>query len=108
MQKKRRCQHLMRVTTIEPPMDIDEGADLLDALGHSVRLAMLEILRKEKRMTLADLRTAVADKFEPLTGGNAQFHVTKMARGGIVKVEREGGRDVVTLVRDVKVRVVKP
>lgn len=85
-------------------MDIDELADLFDALGHGVRLAMLEILRKEKRMTLADLRTAVAEQYEPITGGNAQFHVMTMARGGIVKVEREGGRDVVTLVRDVKVR----
>jgi DNA-binding transcriptional ArsR family regulator len=97
----------MRVTTSDPEMDIDQLADLFDALGHGVRLMMIEILREKKSMTLADLRTEVSARYGEITGGNASFHVVSLQRGGLVKVHREGGRDVVTLVRDVKARISK-
>lgn len=97
----------MRVTTSEPPTDVDQLADILDALGHGVRLVMLEILREKKSMSLADLRTEVSARYEEITGGNAKFHVMSLQLAGIVKVHREERREQITLARDVKVQLLR-
>lgn len=82
-------------------IDMDEWARIHEALAHAFRLTILEILREEKRMSMADLRRAVAARYRDIETRNLQFHVFKMHMGGVVRIDREGGRDYVTLLRDV-------
>lgn len=84
--------------------DADALANLHDGLAHPFRVMILRVLRKEKRMALADLRRAVAEIYIPIEAKNLQFHLVKMQMGGIVRMAREEGRDVVYLVSDVSVR----
>lgn len=86
-------------------LPLEELANLHDALGHPVRVTVLRVLRVKVRMPLAELRVAVAAQQGELDTRNLQFHVGKMQRAGIVDVQREGGRDVVQLARDVALRV---
>ncbi|MFA5861308.1 MAG: hypothetical protein WDA16_06390 [Candidatus Thermoplasmatota archaeon] len=87
------------------PKDIDELAQIHEGLGHPMRVAALLALRKEKRMLAVDLRRAVAALYTELDSKNLQFHLFKMQMAGIVSVKKEGGKDVVELVRDVQLRL---
>lgn len=84
--------------------DADALANLHDGLAHPFRVMILRVLRKEKRMTLADLRRAVAEVYVPIEAKNLQFHLVKMQMGGIVRMAREEGRDVAYLTCDVSVK----
>lgn len=80
---------------------VDDWARVYEALAHAFRITILEILREEKRMSMADLRRAVAARYMDIETRNLQFHAFKMHMGGVVRIDREGGRDYVTLLRDV-------
>ncbi|MFA5862538.1 MAG: hypothetical protein WDA16_12670 [Candidatus Thermoplasmatota archaeon] len=84
--------------------DADALANLHDGLAHPFRVMILRVLRKQKRMTLADLRRAVGEAYIPIEAKNLQFHLVKMQMGGIVRMAREEGRDVAYLVSDVVVK----
>lgn len=93
------------MSAADDPEDYDAIATLADAIAHPIRVAILNVLRKEKRISLADLRRAASAAYVEFDTRNAQFHLYKMQAAGVVKVEREGGRDFVHLVRDVTLRV---
>lgn len=84
--------------------DPDELANLHDGLAHPFRVTILRVLRKQKRMTLADLRRAVGEAYIPIEAKNLQFHLVKMQIGGLVRIAREEGRDVAYLVGDVTIK----
>lgn len=85
--------------------DVDELGRLVEGIAHPFRLVILDILRKKKRLPMAELRRLVEDAYMPIETRNLQFHVFKMQMSGLVKMEREGNRDHVELLRDVVVRV---
>lgn len=62
------------------------------------------LLRNERKITAADLRRAVSSIYGEIDTHNLQFHLYKMQSARVLSVAREGGRDVVTLERDVVVR----
>ncbi len=82
-------------------IDVDEWARVYEGLAHAFRLTILDVLRKEKRVSMADLRRAVSERYMDIETRNLQFHAFKMQMGGLVRIEREGSRDFVVLVRDV-------
>lgn len=82
-------------------LGIDEWAQIYEGLAHAFRITILNILREEKRMSMADLRRAVAARYMDIETRNLQFHAFKMHMGGLVRIDREGGRDYVTLLKDV-------
>lgn len=90
------------------PKDIDELAAIADGIGHPMRVAALLALRKQNKMLAVDLRRAVAALYTELDAKNLQFHLFKMQMAGIVSVKKEGGKDVVELVRDVQLRLKQP
>lgn len=85
--------------------DVDDWARIHEALAHAFRLTILEILREEKRMSMADLRRAVAARYKDIETRNLQFHTYKMHMGGVVRIDREEGRDYVTLLKDVTTEI---
>lgn len=84
--------------------DPDELANLFDGLAHPFRVAILRVLRKERRMLLAELRRSVSDAYMQIDQRNLQFHLHKMQVAGLVKFQREEGREVVYLVQDVSLK----
>lgn len=86
-------------------LDVDELGRLTEGIAHPFRLTILEILRKKKRLPMGELRRLVEEAYMPIETRNLQFHVFKMQMSGLVRMEREGNRDHVELVRDVIVRV---
>lgn len=94
----------MKVVAKTNDEDLDETAALADALAHPIRVAMIQVLRKERKIAAADLRRAVSSLYGEIDTRNLQFHLYKMQSARVLTVVREGGRDVVTLERDVIVR----
>ena len=86
-------------------MDVNELGRLVEGIAHPFRLVILDILRKKKRLPMAELRRLVEEAYMPIETRNLQFHVFKMQMSGLVKMEREGNRDHVELVRGVRVVV---
>ena len=86
-------------------MDVDELGRMVEGIAHPFRLVILDILRKKKRLPMAELRRLVEDVYMPIETRNLQFHVFKMQMSGLVRMEREGNRDHVELLRDVLVKV---
>jgi DNA-binding transcriptional ArsR family regulator len=86
-------------------MDLDQAAAIYDALGHPIRLAILRALQKEKTLPLAELRKRVSDLYIEVDTRNVQFHLYKMQSAGVVASERAGGREMLTLKKDVGLRV---
>lgn len=89
----------------ESDMDAATLAAYHDGLAHPARVAALRELRARKRMPLADLRKAVGAAIGAIDTRTMQHHAYKMQVAGIVTIHREGGRDVVTLLRDVTLKV---
>lgn len=86
-------------------LDVDELARAIEGVAHPFRVTILEILREKKRLPMGELRRLVEERYMPIETRNLQFHVFKMQMSGLVRMEREGNRDRVTLLRDVVVRV---
>lgn len=86
-------------------LDVDELARAIEGVAHPFRVTILEILREKKRLPMGELRRLVEEAYMPIETRNLQFHVFKMQMSGLVRMEREGNRDHVELVRDVIVRV---
>lgn len=86
-------------------LDVDELARAIDGVAHPFRVTILTILREKQRLPMGELRRLVAARYMPIETRNLQFHVYKMQMCGLVRMEREGNRDHVTLLRDVTVRV---
>lgn len=84
--------------------ELEATAGLHEGLSHPFRMAIYEVLRKEGPMLLADLRRAVGELYTPLDARNLQFHLFKMQVAGIVSVEKEGGRDVARLLKEIVTR----
>lgn len=85
--------------------DVDELATLYEGLSHPVRVAAYQVLLENGRTPLADLRREVSKKWIEIDTRNLQFHLYKMQVAGIVRVEREAGREVAQLAKEVTVRV---
>lgn len=79
-------------------------AALHDGLAHPVRVAALAALRKRKMLTAADLKRAVSESYTPIDSRRMQFHLYKMHAAGLVEIHKEGGKDIVVLVRDANLR----
>lgn len=88
-------------------MDLDQAAAIYDALGHPIRLAILRALQKEKTLPLAELRKRVSDLYIEVDTRNVQFHLYKMQMAELVKSERIGGRESISLLRNVGINVRK-
>lgn len=86
-------------------LDVDELGRFAEGIAHPFRLTILDILRKKKRLPMAELRRLVEAQYMPIETRNLQFHVFKMQMSGLVKMEREGNRDAVELVQDVELRL---
>lgn len=84
--------------------DVDELATLYEGLSHPVRVAAYQVLRDKGRLPLADLRREVSKKWIEIDTRNLQFHLYKMQVAGIVSVEREAGREVASLRKEVTIR----
>lgn len=89
----------------QPDMDVDELARLLEGVSHPFRLTILEVLRDKKQMPMGELRRAVSERYMEIETRNLQFHVFKMQMSGLVHMERIEGRDHVTLLKDVTVKI---
>lgn len=98
-------QRRAEVNVAEELTDFDELATVCDALGHPIRVAIYTVLRKEKRLALAELRRAVSEAYMETDTRGVQFHLYKLQLARIVAVTRQQGREVVELVRTVSVRV---
>lgn len=61
-------------------------------------------ISQSRRLPLADLRREVSKKWIEIDTRNLQFHLYKM-QVGIVRVEREAGREVASLAKEVVVKV---
>lgn len=85
--------------------DVEELARAAEGVSHPFRWTILEVLREKKRLPMGELRRLVEERYLPIETRNLQFHVMKMQLCGLVKMEREGTRDHVELVRDVVLRV---
>lgn len=79
-------------------------AALHDGLAHPVRVAALAALRKKKALSAAELKHAVSESYTPIDSRRMQFHLYKMHAAGLVEVRKEGGKDIVVLMRDVVLR----
>lgn len=86
-------------------LTLDEAAAIYDALGHPIRLAILRALQKEKSLPLAELRKRVTDLYIEVDTRNVQFHLYKMQMARVVQSERVGGREIVSLLTDVGLRL---
>lgn len=81
------------------------AAALHDGLAHPARVAARRALRGKRRLTLAQLRHAVSEAHREVDTRSMQHHVHKMQVAGLVAVAMENGREVVTLVLDVALRI---
>lgn len=88
----------------EEQKEFEALAALHDGLAHPVRVAALLALRKKKTLSAAELRRAVSESYTPIDSRRMQFHLYKMHTAGLVEIRRDGGRDVVALLRDVAMR----
>lgn len=85
--------------------DPDELAPLFEAFAHPFRVAILNELRAEPKMSVMELRKRVAANYEAIDTRNIQFHLFRMQIAGVVRVAREEGRDVVTLLKNVELTI---
>lgn len=88
--------------------DPDELAALVEGVSHPFRVAILNELRAEHKLSFGELRRRVAASYENLDFRALQFHLFKMQMAGIVEIGKEDGEGVVTLLRDVRVTVAHP
>lgn len=86
-------------------LSVDERAKLAEGVSHAFRFVIMDILTERKRLPMAELRRLVEEAYMPIETRNLQFHVFKMQMCGLVKMEREGNRDHVELVRVVTLEV---
>lgn len=87
-----------------------DAAALHEGLAHPARVATMRALREARRMGLAELRRAVSETHRPVDTRTMTFHVRRMQKAGLVDVRRGPEGAVVTLLRDVslKMRPVPP
>lgn len=83
----------------------ERAAQLHAALAHPSRVAALRLLRREVKLTLPALRRRLEEQGTAMDTRSLQHHVGKLHRAGIVDLTRSDGHDMVTLVRDVALRV---
>ena len=85
--------------------DPDELAPYFEALAHPFRVAILNELRKEPTMPIAELRRRVAANYEEIDTRNIQFHLFRMQLAGVIETTREEGQAVARLRMDVRLVV---
>ena len=85
--------------------DPDQLAPYFEALAHPFRVAILNELRKEPMMPIAELRRRVAANYEEIDTRNIQFHLFRMQLAGVIETTREDGQAVARLLKDVKLTV---
>lgn len=88
--------------------DPDELAALIEGVSHPFRVAILNELRAEHKLSFGELRRRVAASYENLDFRALQFHLFKMQMAGIVEIRREEREGMVTLLRDVRVAIANP
>lgn len=89
--------------TKTPIDDPDELGALVDGISHPFRIAILNELRAEHKLSFGELRRRVAANYESLDFRALQFHLFKMQMAGLVEIGKEDREGVVTLIRDVRV-----
>ena len=66
---------------------------IADAISVETRIRIIEVLKKQKEMTLSELAKRIPDhQFATI-----QNHCRKLTESGIVEMKKEGGRYVVRL-----------
>jgi len=102
--------HRFQVRALPPKereMDVEDYARVLEAIAHPVRLTILEVLREQPTLALAEIRKEVSERYMETDHRNVEFHLTKMQFCGVVRLGVEGGRKMATLLVDVTMPRVK-
>lgn len=100
----------MRVKQVarQAPDDPDDEAPLFEAMGHPLRVAIRNELRKESPLPILELRRRVSASYEEIDTRTTKFHLFRMQTAGVVRVEQREDRDLVELVLDVSATAMKP
>lgn len=93
--------------TKTPVDDPDKLGELVEGISHPFRIAILNEMRAEPKLSFGELRRRVAANYENLDFRALQFHLFKMQMAGIVEIGKSDGEGLVTLLQDVRVATKK-
>lgn len=82
--------------------DPDRTAAIVEGISHSFRIAILNELRADRKLSFGDLRRRVAQNYEELNFRTLLHHLFKMQMAGLVEIGKEDGEGVVTLLQDIR------